>query len=703
VKPHYTDDLVTLYHGDCLDVLRELPDASVDAVVTDPPYGLEFMGKEWDAPWKSASVGRGARVAEQRSEEMTEAGKAHSTSSGPYLAARVDSVRVAGAPFQAWCELWATECLRVLKPGGHLLAFGGSRTFHRLTCAIEDAGFEIRDSLMWQHMKHVFCQCHAVPYSHEKVSRKGVSDMRGDLDSCDPLPSRQEQDLRADMRCEGCRCGEHGPTQVDQREGSDHVRCVCEADPDLAEQIGANEGPNVLPSMQRETQRGRVGDTRPQGGGSPLAGVDGATVAADDRSEQPGLEGRSDVPQGQGELRRPSVCAVTEVGAPDGAQGRLHHGTPPSDGGVGGAAVDAGGSGQSPEPRPEGQPQGEPGTLAGQRLPQTRRGWPLCDWCAKPLAPPVDLGPLAWNYGSGFPKSLDVSKAIDKAAGAEREVVGRADPSNPRTAMARKMYGTELQDGPGEGVAITTPATPDAERWQGWGTALKPAHEPIVLARKPLIGTVSANVLAHGTGALNVDGCRIAGDVPSVPQPAFSRDLVAGFGASDGRNGEMSSAPAGRWPANVILDDDAAALLDEQSGTLAHNPPARWASDGATSPEWGTIGNREAGQIRSGFGDTGGASRFFYTAKAGSDERPRVDGIAHPTVKPLDLMRWLVRLVTPPGGTVLEPFAGSGTTLEACVIEGFHAIGIEREDDYLKLIEVRLTKPIQPDIFGGIA
>lgn len=171
--PVYDEPGVTLYHGDCIEVMRSLPDASVHAVVTDPPYGLEFMGKGWDgadgfrrslneaaagrenvlgrtstkAP--EYNTGRGVRVAAERASELTAKGKGHTTSAGPYLAAGVDSIRVAGLPFQEWCEVWATEALRVLKPGAYMLSFGGSRTWHRLSVAIEDAGFEIRDSIAW--------------------------------------------------------------------------------------------------------------------------------------------------------------------------------------------------------------------------------------------------------------------------------------------------------------------------------------------------------------------------------------------------------------------------------------------------------------------------------------------------------------------------------------------------------------------------
>jgi len=235
-------------------------------------------------------------------------------------------------------------------------------------------------------------------------------------------------------------------------------------------------------------------------------------------------------------------------------------------------------------------------------------------------------------------------------------------------------------------VAGDIPATPAAQQWQGWGTALKPAFEPIVVARKPLTGTVAENVQQWGTGALNIDGCRIGTD--AVGWGGGGSSLYEGGLSRDG--GDPRPAK-GRWPANVILDESQAAELDRQSGVQR---------DGVAGARTGTANGYEGGWGAQpghslGYGDTGGASRFFYTAKADSSERPRVDGIAHPTVKPLDLMRYLVRLVTPPGGTVLEPFAGSGTTLEACIVEGFACIGIELTEEYLPLILQRITKPIE--------
>jgi site-specific DNA-methyltransferase (adenine-specific) len=393
-----------LIHGDCLAALETMPTDSVDAVVTDPPYGLVFMGKEWD--------------------------------------------RFAGAQYQDWCLLWATECLRVLKPGGHLLAFGGTRTSHRLASAIEDAGFEIRDS-------------------------------------------------------------------------------------------------------------------------------------------------------------------------------------------------------------------------------------------------------IAWLYGSGFPKSLDVSKAIDKAAGAQREVVGTKlgqpgyslAPSNNDHRTYSKGLGNTSD--PTRECEVTAPATDAAQQWAGWGTALKPGYEPIVVARKPFRGTVAANVVAHGTGALNVDACRVGNPAPSMSSGGTRRS--GGIMGASSPLGGWENTASGRWPTNVVMDESQAAELDAQSGITAggHHPATR-NGIGYGSGAKGTTGTPRTT-------DSGGASRFFpvfkYQAKASAKERPKdAEGKGHPTVKPLELMRWLVRLVTPPDGLVVDPFAGSGTTGEACLLEGFRCVLIEREADYMPLIAARLDR-----------
>jgi hypothetical protein len=393
-------------------------------------------------------------------------------------------------------------------------------------------------------------------------------------------------------------------------------------------------------------------------------------------------------------------------------------------------------------------------------------------------------------FGSGFPKSLDVSKAIDKANGdplawrafsrayasaVEASPLSHADidralgikssscywareddrggmPPRAHWERVRELLSLPsdfahlydeaerevLSTRPGKGVssgvygdftedeyAVTTAATDAAHRWQGWGTALKPAHEPIVMARKPLMGTVAQNVLAHGTGGINGDGCRIGAD--------------AGWAYPNGRGGsgwggreslsqnldEPMTASAGRWPANVALDEEAVAMLDEQSGELQSGAnPARRGSDKFRDVYQDFAGQSECQPARGA--DAGGASRFFYCAKVSREEREagcemlparsgadavdRDEGAAgtkspragasrtasqvrnhHPTVKPIELMRWLVRLVTPPGGLVLDPFTGSGSTGVAALLEGFRFIGCELSPEYAEIARARIV------------
>ena len=290
---------------------------------------------------------------------------------------------------------------------------------------------------------------------------------------------------------------------------------------------------------------------------------------------------------------------------------------------------------------------------------------------------------IAWVYGSGFPKSLDVSKAIDKAAGAERTEGQREWTGGQRRAgVMGDNLGTQTL------IKYDTPATDAARQWQGWGTALKPALEPITVARKPLIGTVAANVLEHGTGAINVDGCRVG---MSADDASYIAERIGGFNAtkSIGGNGAYSGGETmdraatydsskGRWPANLI--HDGGEFLGEQ---------ARFFYCAKASKR-----DRDEG-----------LDAFTTTTKAGSgalrdgnrETQPRAN--IHPTVKPTDLMRYICRLVTPPGGTVLDPFMGSGSTGKAAMLEGFRFIGIEREGEYLEIARAR----IEHALFGDLA
>jgi len=355
---------------------------------------------------------------------------------------------------------------------------------------------------------------------------------------------------------------------------------------------------------------------------------------------------------------------------------------------------------------------------------------------------------INWIYGSGFPKSYDVGKAIDQAGGsspAEQSAVlrtareragltrdqvaaavgcttssvrdweeGRARgagrpvehivPSAQYRARLADLLGYTADEraiagvrtdrrGDGtviglghSGVEYGRPVTKEAVRWDGWGTALKPAHEPIVLSRKPLLGTVVETVLEHGTGALNVGACRVA--VTDSVNARRNKGTGLGHQGGDAERGAWDGA-AGRWPTNIVLSHPPRVVDGEVVG------------DACTS---GCIEGCPVAELDR----QSGASRFFpvfrYEAKAPARERPKLpDGTTHPTVKPLALMRWLVRLVTPPGGTVLDPFAGSGTTGEAAVREGARAILIERETTYAELIKARLSKPSPTALFGDLS
>jgi site-specific DNA-methyltransferase (adenine-specific) len=331
---------------------------------------------------------------------------------------------------------------------------------------------------------------------------------------------------------------------------------------------------------------------------------------------------------------------------------------------------------------------------------------------------------IAWIYGSGFPKSLDVSKAIDKNLGAEREVVGTSRgvgvsaEDNQHGGINRGAVGIKQT---AIDIPVTAPATSEAKQWGGWGTALKPAFEPVVVGRKPFGKgvTVAENVLAWGVGGLNIDGSRIGSEKIQTNRYTTKGDMTSFHGSQSG-NEYASSVHQGRWPANVIFDEVTAGLLDEQTGVL---------KSGAFDQSKNTVENRIYGAMpknRSKLFEAseGGASRFFYVAKASKRDRnegleeleatsagemvDRVEGSAgmdspragagrtagaknfHPTVKPTALMRYLIKLVTPEGGVVLDPFTGSGSTGKAALLDGFQFVGVELTEEYLPIIEGRL-------------
>jgi DNA-directed RNA polymerase subunit RPC12/RpoP len=306
-------------------------------------------------------------------------------------------------------------------------------------------------------------------------------------------------------------------------------------------------------------------------------------------------------------------------------------------------------------------------------------------------------------------------KGEGKVKGAEREVIKTTEQRCGVFAHSGSGVPQNIED---YAATLTAPATEEAKRWAGYGTALKPAVEMICLARKPLCGTVADNVLRYGTGALNIDGCRIGDDEIQTNRYTPGKDLTS-FHASHTGDDYVSSQHFGRWPANIILDEEAAQELDKQSGVLTSH-------GGGTATYGGVFGNAKEVTDHTAMerfkGDSGGAARFFYTAKASRAEREagleelpadivndgretsidnpyqRGDTLrrnTHPTVKPLSLLRYLCRLVTPPSGTVLDPFCGSGTTGCACALENFNFIGIELEEEYCAIAKARIKHAIK--------
>jgi DNA modification methylase len=721
MEPYYADDAVTLYHGDCLDVLRTLPDSSVDAVCTDPPYGLEFMGREWDkfdgkALWNDKAHG----VDNQRPTDE------HGVSTG---LSRWNTPRpqyVAGHPFQSWCEQWATECLRVLKPGGHLLAFGGTRTWHRLACAIEDAGFEVRDSIAWLYGSG-FPKSLDVSKAIDKAAgaeRTEVIGTRGLAKWRDGAPAGDAMKDDGGIRQPFDKVNTlHAPATDDARTWQGwgtalkpgHEPVVCARKPfspvPWGEVAGLHHQIGTL-LWQAFTPAKRAALSSPS---SPHGQHGAWCVSARVGAAMDTSPGASDATV---TFSSPATAATSLSIAR--SWGDIL------------AALSA-----------------ETRTSTISTASSTTTALRTLRSLLAPITSPTTMprcGCLLAGSPSTAPNAAEGSSdewsrwlLTLSASVAATAIEGIA----LAAASAFVQVAASLSVDPAAESSVAPTATTGADARSG-----SPAHEPIVVARKPLAGTVAANVLAHGTGALNIDGCRVEmsdADRAVIEKAKWvGRNLDrAAYGdyGTDGTDQPMQTHPAGRWPANVVLDPDAAGELDRQSGNRPGMSSQRHIQPPEASDGWGTFGSIQE-ESREGYNDQGGASRFFpvfanvtpgtaaradyhpeldarvptpdarapyrpplfrYTPKAPTTERPRDGATAHPTVKPLDLMRWLVRLVTPPGGTVLDPFAGSGTTAEACIVEGFRCITVEREPDYLPLIMARLNKPIQPDIFGGIA
>ena len=478
---------IDLRQGDCLEVLKTIPDNSVDSVVTDPPYHLTSIvkrfGKEGSAPAQFGTDGAYARASKGFMGKEWDGGD---------IAFRTD--------------VWS-ECLRVLKPGGHLLSFSHSRTYHRMAVAIEDAGFEIRDSIMWIYGS-------GFPKSHN-IGKA-----------------------------------------IDKRGG---------------ESIGWFG--EWLKKWRDENQ----------------------------------------IPQSQ----------VAEL-------------FPSKTGGLTGCVSN---------------------WELGNNLPTNEQFNKICETFNLPF------------------KSLEE---------AEREFIGT------KTSGIGKAF---TKDGWGSGhdeVEITK----GNSDYEGWGTALKPAHEPICMARKPLSEkSIAENVLKWGTGGINIDGCRIESELRTTPIHSDDvKDDTTLFGLHKTIQHERVETTEGRFPANIILDEEAGKLLDEQSGPTSQG---HWSKTKTTG--FGEFGNGSS--TYEGVGpkdknkDKQGASRFFYSPKTSKKERGEDNN--HPTVKPLKLMEYLIKLVTPKGGVVMDCFMGSGSTGVAARNLGFKFIGIEREQEYMDIAKQRITQSVQ--------
>lgn len=641
---HYQDEQVTLHEGDCLDVLRSLPDNSVDAVITDPPYGLEFMGKDWDAPWKASG--------DVVTDPADVGGFQDGNGGNPYSRSRIRYGREGESSFgfQQWCQQWAAECLRVLRPGGFIAAFGGTRTFHRLACAIEDAGFEIRDSIAWLYGSgfpkslDVSKAIDKAAGAEREVTGIGVGNRGGGARTYDDdnyvwKPEYQRTDTPA---TDAAKQWQGWGTALKPSWES----IVCAVKPPLLAGILDSIGSHLdrLESECKPPANAAAPGSAPTHPGSHAARTGSAPVNA---ATAPAVE----------------QAPITGTGAAADSP----------------AATDTSASESTAE-----------------TYLNTVTSWRQC-W--------AELCDVTSTYTTATNANLTTDlKTLNSCLSQVTPVIITAAPTRPSglnslATAADNLFGAcVLSSRATRALSVAETATS--------GTPIYCPVEtgnhltPIVVARKPIQGTVASNVLAHGTGALNIDACRIA--------HADDADLAASLAKNPGRTDAVTSGvygadrpqqsvnTAGRWPPNAVLDGAMADELDKQSGTTVSKRAAR----GGTSPNpmsWGE--SRIDGDAIAGHDDSGGASRFFptfrYTAKAPSTERPSVDGVAHATVKPLELMRWLIRLVTPPGGTVLDPFAGSGTTGEAAIHEHKHAILIERESTYLPLIVARLSKPME--------
>ena len=660
---HYQDDRVTIYHGDCRDIMEgKLPDNWVDSIVTDPPYELGFMGKGWDA-------------------------------SG--IAYRV--------------EVWS-EALRVLKPGGHLLAFGGTRTAHRLACAIEDAGFDIRDSIAWMYgsgFPKSLDVSKAIDKNNGEAGRlwKFTAFMRST-----GLTAKQLNEV-TDTFMGGHYLTDKSQPAIPTPELWQMIRPSCGDVPEWVDDLVARI------AAEREVV-GSDTKARSTSGNSALPTLGGETVYQTWDITAPATDAAQQW-QGWGTALKPAFEPIVVARKPLSTAGinvlkmveseLKERGVEGEITWTSAHASDAGKLVEQKNLSSIAVPQVEETSVAHAGANETLRSdWPTANYSARSTQSGERIIPNSSKQPAVEVTDDSESKFLTTMAESAPAAENQSLNFLPLTTLTEAGQHTASQ--------FTEKFTPNFDAkdslpviasFAGIATGLTGSRAlvridqlsdgsfiwPKSLPRSfstPL--TVAENVLAHGTGALNIDRCRIGTSETLGRAKGGWGNAAVGADNYGNFNSIGVTVEGGRWPANVILDESQAAELDKQSGASSGQVGMKQTSQNLT---FGVGHEREKQTFDYGVRDFGGASRFFYTAKANSAERPRVDDVAHPTVKPLELMRYLVRLVTPPGGTVLEPFGGSGTTIEACVIEGFRCIAIELTEEYLTLIAQRLTKPIQ--------
>lgn len=618
-----------IHHADCLDFLRTVPDATFTAIVTDPPYGLSFMGKGWDKVLP---------------------------------------------PDEVW-----RECLRVLKPGGVALVFSGTRTFHRLTCSVEDAGFEIRDCMMWLYGSG-FPKSLDVSKAIDKAAGAEREVTGSKLD-------------RPGYHLSGHSGGEafgHGLSSSTPETRAKSAEITAPATP--AARTWSGYGTALKPSNEPILWFQKPLTEVPQPSTlQEMTSLLGAALCPmfDAKSAEPTfMSSLPDCPGVSASVAQ--LVALCRGAACDESLERMGTCSSPE---VGSTCLSIATSWSAIL----GALCSRPSTFT------TRMGVALTTACETLKCLILETMPediiRAASCPVGSKSSVETANVSSTDGEESRNVIQNA------TALALVSWRQSVS-----GTSVASAAASSLRIIRSVSTALgsvthlieentlAPNWEPIVVAMKPTDGTFAANALAHGVAGVNVDGCRV-GEGEGGEKPEYvPNDKNAVYGKAMG--GGAWKNTNGRWPANLVLDEEAGAMLDEQSKGKMHGAGGvRTGSKNPRkenhSPSSYTM-KRNTGDMHR-FGDSGGASRFFYCAKASKRDRalglPSEGAIenAHPTVKPVELMRWLVRLVTMPQATlVLDPFCGSGSTGVACGMEGVDFVGVEREAEYVELARKRI-------------